>query len=280
MLLSLFCLPSLALAGGWTKRQGDVYVKAGSDVYQALQFRAPGEAQDSTGSYFAHQHGLYAEFGLTKRHPVQATIIAPAIVGIHNTEVFDAFGALPVRATTARLGDLRLALQTSVTRDKPLAVAVEVKVPMYRNGLVGAERINFQEIFPKPGDGNVDVTVFGFAGASLGAKTFVEGGAGYLWRTDWFVGWNTDIRYVDGVRGIAKIGHDFGRVLGVASLETQLAFRADNFTRRFLVGNVSGLIDLGGGVSLEPRLAYELVAQNASQGLGAGLGLSWSRQGG
>lgn len=267
-----------AFGGGWTRDQGSAYLKVGSDIYQALQFRLPGEAEDSVGSYFAHQHGLYAEVGLSRRHPVQLTVIAPAIVGTHRTEIFDVFGAVPVVATTARLGDLRLAVQTAVVKDKPLAVAVEAKIPMYRNGAVGASRIVFAEIFPKPGDGQVDITLFGFAGASLGPRTFVEGGAGYLWRTDWFVGWDTDVTFVDGVRGIAKIGHTVGRVLGVAGLEAQLAFRPDDVTRRFLVANLSALIDVGSGVSIEPRFGYELLAQNASQGVGAGLGVSWVAQ--
>ncbi|MEO0604640.1 MAG: hypothetical protein AAF211_24615, partial [Myxococcota bacterium] len=183
---------------------------------------------------------------------------------------------VPVRATTARLGDLRVALQTALLRDAPLAVAVEAKIPMYRNGAVGNARINFAELFPKPGDGQVDVTAFVFAGASLSDRTFVEGGVGYLWRTRAFVGWETDVRYVDGLRGVAKLGHTVGRVLGVIGLETQLAFAPDDVTRRFVVANTSALIDLGRGLSLEPRLGYELIAQNASQGIGAGLGLSWS----
>lgn len=268
-----------ALAGGWTKEQGDVYVKAGSDVYQAIAFRVPGATEDSTGGYFAHQHGLYAEVGVALNHPVQITVIAPAIVGTHSTEIFDVFGAVPVRATTARLGDLRVAVQTALTKKAPFAAALEVKVPMYRNGFVGAERPNFSEIFPKPGDGQVDVTAWLYAGRGLGARTFVEGGVGYLWRTPYFVGWNTDIRYVDGVRGLAKVGHTVGRVLGVASLETQLAFRPDDVTRRFLVGNLSALVDVGGGFFIEPRVAYELFATNASQGFGAGLGVSTTRQG-
>jgi len=273
---AVLLLLGVAHAGGWTRDQGSAYLKLGSDAYQALAFRLPGEAQDSPGSYFAHQHGVYGEVGLTSGHPLQLTVSAPVIVGTHRTEVFDAFGALPVRATTARLGDLRVALQTAVLRDTPLAVAVEAKVPMYRNGLVGADRINFAEIFPKPGDGQVDLTFFAHAGTSLGSRTFVEGSAGYLWRTALFVGWDTDIRYVDGVRGIAKIGHTVGRVLGVAGLETQLAFRPDDFTRRFLVANLGALVDVGGGVSIEPRLGYEIWAENASQGVGFGLGASWS----
>ncbi|MEM6928449.1 MAG: hypothetical protein AAF602_16055, partial [Myxococcota bacterium] len=274
MILGL--LSSLALGGGWTRGQGATYVKVGSDLYQALRFRLPGEAEDSVGDYFAHQHGLYAEVGLSRGHPVQLTVIAPGVVGTHRTRIFDAFGAVPVRATTARLGDLRVALQTALLRDAPLAIAVEAKIPMYRNGAVGNARINFAELFPKPGDGQVDVTAFVFAGASLSERTFVEGGIGYLWRTDAFVGWETDLRYLDGMRGIAKLGHTVGRVLGVLGLEAQLAFAPDDVTRRFVVANVSALIDVGRGVSVEPRLGYELVAQNASQGVGAGLGLSWS----
>ncbi|MEO0603813.1 MAG: hypothetical protein AAF211_20415, partial [Myxococcota bacterium] len=90
MILGL--VSSLALGGGWTRDQGAAYVKVGSDVYQALRFRLPGEAEDSVGDYFAHQHGLYAEVGLSRGHPVQLTVSAPGVVGTHRTQIFDAFG--------------------------------------------------------------------------------------------------------------------------------------------------------------------------------------------
>ena len=66
-------------------------------------------------------------------------------------------GTYSIRATTARAGDLRGAVQVALHPKAPLALAVDVKVPAYANGKVGQEFMALAEVFPKPGDGQVDV---------------------------------------------------------------------------------------------------------------------------
>ncbi len=275
---------SSAWAGAWTREQGSTYVKAGADVYQALSFQAPGEAAQSEGAYFGQQYSLYGEVGLTKGHPFQLAVALPFVVGTHTTEVIDAFGELPVRATTARAGDLRVWAQTQLGKPKKVALspAIELKVPLYANGQVGSPLPNFSDLFPKPGDGNVDITPWLYVGSGLTPKVFVEGGVGYIFRTEAFVGWETDIEFNDGPRFLAKIGGQLGPVLLIGGAEGQFVTsgqtsegETDLFTRRFLVVFGNALIDVGKGIAIEPRIAVEAFAQNASQGWGGGLGVSW-----
>lgn len=277
-------LAAPAQAGAWTKDLGQVYAKAGGDVYAALRFQAPGEDEVSEGSYFGQQYGVYAEVGVSPGHPIQISIAAPLTIGEHRTQVIDAIGELPVRAVTVRGGDMRLAVQTPIAKTLPIAAAIEVKVPLYENGEVGASMRNLRDLFPKPGDGQVDVTAWVYAGTALTDTIFVEGGVGHMFRTEAFVGWDTDITFNDSFRVLAKGGATTGPVITVLGLEAQLAYsntnaagNEDRFTRQFVVASASALIDVAPGLAIEPRFAAELYARNASQGIGGGIGVSYRR---
>lgn len=276
---------TVAHGGAWTREVGSLYVKGGADLYRAQRFRAPGETEESEGGYLGQQYSLYAEAGVLPLYPVQLSVAAPLTVGTHRADIFDAFGALPVRATTVRGGDLRASLQTALLRKIPLAAALEVKIPLYANGAVGDGVPNYKELFPKPGDGQVDLTLWVHGGAAPIDGLFVEGGVGYLHRTEAFVGWETDITFADGLRAGGKVGYQlFDPLLAIVGVDSQLAFsnttpegEEDLYTRQFLVLAASALIDLAPGLALEPRIAQELFARNASQGIGVGLGLSFRR---
>ena len=277
-------LSATALAGAWTKDVGDLYLKGGADLYSAQTFQAPGAIEQSEGTYFGQQYGLYVEAGVLPIYPLQLSVGAPATVGIHNTQIFDAFGELPVRAVTVRGGDMRVSLQTALARDKPLAVALEVKVPLYRNGGVGQSVPNFVELFPKPGDGQLDYTLWLYGGAAPLPNLFAEGGLGYIHRTESFVGWDTEVVFNDGPRGLAKVGYRLGPVLPIVGIEGQFAFKGttadgeeDPYTRQFVIASANALIDLAGGLAVEPRVAVDLWARNAPKGVGYGLGLSYRR---
>lgn len=280
----LWWMCASSFAGAWTRDLGSVYAKAGVDVYSALRFQAPGEAEVSEGGYFGQQYGVYGEVGLSKGHPVQISLTAPLTVGSHRTTVIDAIGEQPVRAVTVRLGDLRVAAQTALHRKLPIAAAVEAKIPLYENGGVGTDMRNLADLFPKPGDGQIDITAWLYGGSGIGAKGFAEAGVGYLFRTEAFVGWDTDIVFRDGLRALVKGGVTAGRVILVGGVEGQFAWRLrddegelDPYTRQFVVGSVSALIDVAPGLAIEPRFAVELYARNASQGIGGGLGISYRR---
>lgn len=269
-----------AHAGAWTRDAGSSYAKAGVDVYRALRFVAPGEGDDpSDGTYFAHQYGLYAEIGLLRDRRLQAQVQLPLTFGVHTTEVVDALRAVPIRATTARLGDLNVGLQTRLHRDLPLAIGLIAKIPCYGNGGVGADYPSYAEVFAKPGDGQVDLTGWLYGGVPF-SEGFAEAGLGYRHRTEWFVGWAdrpAPLSFVDSLVISAKAGRSFGPVLPILGVEAVLPLRADEWTRQYVGLSASALIDLGHGVALEPRLAGEVLAKRTSQGIGGGLGLSYRR---
>ncbi|HHO51185.1 MAG TPA: hypothetical protein ENK18_10015 [Deltaproteobacteria bacterium] len=284
-MIAALLLASPAHGGAWTRELGSFYVKGGADLYQAQRFRAPGAPDESEGGYLGQQYSLYAEGGVSPLHPVQLAVSAPLTIGTHRTEIIDAFGPLPVRATTLRGGDLRATIQTALLDRAPVSAAVEIKIPLYANGSVGDSVPNYKELFPKPGDGQIDLTLWLSAGAAVLPDLFVEGGIGYLHRTEVFIGWQTDITFADGARFGGKAGY---RVLEpwlmIVGLDGQLAFTQtgpdgleDLYTRQFITLSTSALIDLAEGLSLEPRIAQDLFARNASQGLGVGLGLSVRR---
>ncbi len=271
---------SAAWAGGWTRDLGDAYLKAETGVYTSSRVRVPGEEEDSGGRYTGVQVSGYGEVGLLRAHPVQLSASAPLVVGSHRTEIFDAFGAVPVRATTVRMGDLRVATQVALHPRHPLAVAVEAKVPLYANGTVGQSLPTHADLFPKPGDGQLDLTLWGYGAGAVG-DGFVEGGVGYLHRTEQFVGWEPELALADGGRALGKVGYKIGPCWALGSVEAQWAWRGtidgdlDTFTRQFVAATLAGLWELGPHWGLEPRVGAELWSRNASQGVSAGLGVSW-----
>ncbi|MEQ1506083.1 MAG: hypothetical protein ABMB14_27875, partial [Myxococcota bacterium] len=127
----------------------------------------------------------------------------------------------------------------------------------------------------------------GLAGASAGGGSgFAEAGVGWVHRTEWFVGWPdpvvddngriTPIAFGDGLALRVKGGWRLGRVTPIIGLDARIGAAADDpFTRQSVTADGAAVIDLGGGFAVEPRVAGELWARNTSQGLGAGLGLSY-----
>jgi hypothetical protein len=265
---------AVAHAGAWTKSLGELYAKAGADYYTALRYEEP---LDSEGSYLGQQYGVYAELGLLPGWKGQLAVSWPLVVGAHHTVYRDAFGSTEVRATTIRPGDLRLAAQVALHPELPLALSLDAKVPTYRNGTVGEGYPVYQRLFPKPGDGQVDLGAMLFAGLSPWEGGWAELGAGYVHRTELFVGWAPELALTDGLRFVARGGQAIGRVMPVLGLEGTLSPQPSLYTRSQVTLSLSALLQLAQGLALEPRVAGDLWTQHTSQGLGAGIGLSWRR---
>ncbi|MEZ4239570.1 MAG: hypothetical protein R3F59_26120 [Myxococcota bacterium] len=221
-------------------------------------------------------------------------MFAPLGIGTIQGEVMDPLGTVPLRATARRLGDLRVAGQIALHPKLPISAALEAKIPMYANGHVGDDYPIYQEVFPKPGDGQVDLTGWVYAGASPLPKTFAEAGLGYLHRTEAFVGWNeaarrrslasdplstgkTELTFTDGLVFTAKAGRQIGKVLPIAGVEGQLAFDPSRWTRQYVALYGLALIDVAPGLAIEPSVKGEIWAKSASQGLMGSLGVSWRR---
>lgn len=271
MELLLPLLVASAHAGGWTRDKGQYYVKAGADVYVALTYVEPGTDEPVDGSYFGQQYGAYAEVGLPLPHPVQVSASAPLVIGTATGEGATVSGPLSLRATTVRAGDLRLAAQTALTKKAPLAAGVEVKIPLYDNTTVGEDFGAFADVFPEPGDGQVDGTAWLFAGASPSSATFVQGALGYRHRWD---ASGQGFELVDGIPFAASGGVTTGSFLWMAQVDGIANLVSDETTRQYLSVGPAAMWTFTDGLALELRGATELWARNASRGIGAGIGLS------
>jgi len=268
-------------AGAWTKELGDFYAKAGADVYGAFRYVSPGTANQG-GSYIGEQFSGYAEVGVLPVHKGQLVVSAPFVVGTHSGTVSDPTGPADVRATTARFGDLRIGAQVALHPTSPVAAAIEVKVPMYANDSVGAAYPTLQQLFPLPGDGQIDVTGWLFGGVTPWTHTFVEAGVGYRHRTETFLGWDPPegISYTDGIAWTGKGGYTLGSVLLIAGTDGIVSVgdpSEDDTTREYVSLFATALIDVAEGLAIEPRVSGEVWADHTSQGIGGGLGISYRR---
>jgi len=272
-------LANAAHAGAWTRAYGSYYAKAGFDVYIAGNYtigdRIAGEGQ----TYFGKQLNLYGEVGVLPWWPVQLVAQLPAVnAGTLHEGAID-FSATSARATTVRVGDLRVSLQTAVHPKLPLAVAIEAKIPCYANGRVGIDYgAAFQELFPLPGDGQVDLTGWFLAGASIeNTPLWNDFAVGYRHRTEWFVGWSTDVVFVDGIAFGDTFGATLGRWTPMLRVDGIVNPKQDDVTRQYLAVAPQLLVDLEHGIALEARVSFDVWARNAAQGIGGGVGVSMRR---
>jgi hypothetical protein len=276
--VALFASPGVAAAGPWTRELWSYYAKAGADYYSASGYTDPRTGEPSGNDYFGQQYGLYGELGVSPAWPVQVSALLPVTSGTASFKDEIRFGSGEGHATTTRFGDARFAAQTSLLREPfPLAFALELKVPLYRNGSVGAEHEAYRQYFPLPGDGQLDWTGWVLAGTSIpSASMWVEGGVGYRHRTETFIGFDPGpgVTLVDGITGRALVGVMTKRVLVMANAEAIQNLESSRYTRENLSVGPSVLVTLWRGLAVEGRFAWEAWAKNQSQGIGFGLGIS------
>lgn len=284
LLLLLLAAPSTARAGAWSREGGSVYAKVEAGAYIADTYIDPRTEEPVEGRFVGQRYSLYAEVGLLPWHPVQLSVSLPFLtVGTLWFQDERRFGPdAEAKATSARPGDLELALQASLLPPSlpvKLSGSVGVKVPMYSNDEVGAEFGIWQPAFPQPGDGQVDVTGLVLVGGAVPGDVapWFEGGVGYRHRSEAFVNYTTARSFVDGIPVSVVVGlklpHGYvlGRADGLFNVEP------DDDTREGLVVAVQGAVELGRGFAVEGRFAGEPWVSGASQGISFGLGLSWQR---
>lgn len=266
-----------AWAGAWTKGEGEAYAKLGADGYVASGFVDPLTGLPDDVSYAGWQPSLYAEVGLPTRVPLQATLSVPVSVG---TITFDADGAPGGgvgKATTVRAGDLRLGAQLGVpTARGALSVALEGKVPLYDIDSVGLKYFLLREFFPRPGDGNVDLTGLVQAGTSS-SRGWAELAFGARARlpTEYQ---GRRVTFADGGVLRAKLGLRLGPV--AALIEADTFFHGvpdDTITREWLTAGAGALWTVSEGWGVEARVSRDLWARNGAKGTGFGGGVSWRR---
>jgi hypothetical protein len=274
--LLLLLLPSLASANAWTRQAGSHYVSLSANTYRAGSVVDPATGDAVPATYVGRSYGLYGEVGVLPVWPLMVSASVPLSVGTSHFED-PSFGGKQGSATVVRAGDLRVALQGAILHEGPqLAVQFEAKVPLYANGRVGVGFGNLRPWFPRPGDGQVDLTPRVKAGGGIpNTPMFAQGSLGFRFRTPWFVGWTTDTRFAHGVVFDAQIGARFGPLVVIGTADAIVNVQRDDVTRESLTLAVQGLLDLWKGLALEARFAGEPWARNAAQGVTFGLGISW-----
>lgn len=268
-------LATAALGGAWTREAGDHYAKIGADLYAASDYVDPLTGMPADRRYLGQQYGVYGEIGVLRAWPVQLTVQAPLSIG---TVAFAAAGYDGrARATTVRLGDAHLAVQAKLPVDAvQLAAALDAKVPLYANGAIGQDYPVYQGLFPKVGDGQVDLTAWLLAGGAV-PHGWLEGGLGYRHRTEAFVGWDVDLQFVDGIALTATAGAQLGPVAAMLKADGVKNLTRDELTREYLTAGPALLWTISGGVGLEARFAADLWARHAARGVGGGIGVSVRR---
>lgn len=266
-----------AVAGAWTKDLGSYYTKAGADGFYALSWAQSGVDARGQDRFLGQLYSVYGEAGLLKAYPVQIAASVPLSVGTLWFVRRDNGTKAAGRATVHRMGDVRLRPQVALHPDKPIALAVEVKIPGYRVDSVCDENPTFIELCPRPGDGQIDIQPMLLGGGSVGKKGFAELGVGYRHRTETFLGWDTDFEFGDSVAVEAGGGAWAGKLLLMGKVDANVLFKPDNTSAQFVRLGPSALFDVTEGLAIEARTQADVWAVNTARGLGFGLGLSARR---
>jgi len=273
IILLLLTAPRPAAAGPWTKNLGELYVKLGQGFFVADSFRdSVGNLQEGV-NYLGATTSVYFEVGLFK--------------GLH------AWGYLPYTAATNTFsdddtswlrtsgGDAMLGLQYTPTFFNipfPAALKLEVKVPMYDiNGVEGI----YAGRFPAPGDGQVDVTIWLSAGASLSSiPLFFFGEVGYRIRTEAFVGTGPfSTSFNDGITFFASVGYTIlDRVIVAVNSGGVMPYVKDITSKGYVTLGLALYVPIWKGLAAEA--SYDPMVytnNNASPGHGVSFGVSFKR---
>jgi hypothetical protein len=273
VLLLALGVSTLAEAGPWTREKGSYYTKTGADGYWALDWDQAGSAVMDSDRYLGQQYSVYGELGLPTGHPVQLAISAPLTVGtVWFTRKADGQTA-EGRATVMRAGDLRLRPQVAIHPTKPIAAALEIKLPMYGVDGVCDDNPQFRDLCPRPGDGQIDLTGWALVGGGFNWG-FAEVGLGYQHRTEWYLGWDTPLAFGDSVVFTAGGGASAGPVLIMARVDGNWWPDDDGVTSQQTRVGPSVLVDVAEGIAIEARSQLDVVARHAGRGLGFGVGIS------
>ncbi len=277
-------VPLSASAGPWTKELGQHYVKVGADLFFTTDYvdaRNPDTGDDAGFERFLGTNiTAYGEVGVFPLWPIQLTVSLPLTIGVSTFKDTALIGQGEVGTTTAvRPGDLRVSVQTSILRKGfQLAPQIEVKVPLYSNDRVGSRLGPYRQWVAIPGEGQIDITPMMLMGGSIPTKAvplWVEGGVGYRFRTEAFIGWDTDLVLVDSIPFYAAFGLAPGKSWVVIRIDGNKNIKADEVTREAVTLGPSVGVTVWKGLAIEARIAGDLVANNAPRGISAGLGVSW-----
>ena len=266
-LIALAATPSDVLAGPWTKKRGEYYVKVSELYFSSNTFVAPNGERVAGTDYLALTTALYAELGLTKRVHLQGFL-----PWAFTRNAFEEQGT---RYATVGLGDALLAIQaTPFDLPLPWALRLEAKLPLYDvQGTGGGDALNF----PALGDGQIDLTTWLSLGGSLWpTPVYFLGEVGYRRRTGVFYGEGIDLDFKDGVAFRAQAGYVHGeRFLIAGNLNGIYTPVDDTFTQSFVTAGPALGLRLGASnFWLEATVDPMLWSKNNAPGTTWSVGLS------
>lgn len=181
--LALVVTPRGAEAGPWVHPFGHGYVKLGLSYFTAESSFQQGVPVGL--SYDAFTTNVYAEVGLPAR--LQLIVDVPYVVATNTSDTAAEYH-------NHTFGDARVELDYGLPVAFPLAVGVEVKIPLYgqvadmgSSGLIDVDGRPWPTtLFPDVGDDNVDITPKVMFGYSLGVPVWFTAELGYRARLNGF----------------------------------------------------------------------------------------------
>lgn len=261
-------VPSVALAGPWTKGPGEAYVKF-SQLYFGSNTYVDAEGTRVEGAdYVATTSSLYAEIGVAENLHLQTFL--PYLFSRNYFEEQEANYA------NVGFGDALFAVQWTPVKTKvPWALKLETKIPLYDLGAVeGPLAIQF----PALGDGQIDATLWGGIGASLyPLPIYALAELGYRYRSGVYIGEDNGRRYKDSIAVNSQVGVTFleGKVIVAANLSGAFALGDDEVTQSFLTVGPSLAVYVWKKLALEATASPMVYSKNNSPGTTYSLGLSY-----
>jgi hypothetical protein len=269
LVLALFLTSIPCLAGAWTKPAGGGYGKLGSATFVSDHGYDDRGERVSDDSFRMHAQTLFAygELGLTD--DIMLVGFAPYVLATNGH-------SSGVRFHTAGTGDLMGGVQVTLLRYQNLVVSAraELKVPLYEGApsLRGRQTAwvkgfpRSSTFFPALGDGQVDVTGFLSAGASLPwVKAFLTADVGYRLRT----GDITDAGVVIATGGFWALER---RLLLLVNSISVLTLPSDD-ERRVMVGKGFWAVGPAAMIFVTDRLALEVGCDLVTRGVNAAGGV-------
>lgn len=275
--LALLLWANNAQAGPWTKGLGEFYIKVGEGFFLSDSYVDSSGRTVAGTNYLGATTSVYAEIGIYKGLQLQAYL--PYTIAQNSFSSGRLDSALNVGG-----GDAVFAIQYSppLPISFPLAVKIDVKVPLYDVGGIKGFDANS---FPAFGDGQVDVGFWLSAGHALGSIPFyffTE--VGYRLRTESFVGTGNTNRFADGFVFSAQVGYTlFKRVLVAANVGGVIAFDMSDtslegqVTKSYVSVGPSLYVPLWRGLAAEASFDPIVYSRNSAAGLGFSCGLSYKR---
>ncbi len=280
--LSIGLLPSTAKAGPWTKSLGEYYAKLSVGGYFATGFRDASGTFQSGVKYASVSPAVYAEVGVFKN--LQLSVYAPYMVA---RNAFDGSAAnLAIsRANNeyvrTSMGDTMVGVQwSSPWLSLPHALRFEAKLPLYN---VNAPRGGQEASFPAPGDGQVDLTIWGSLGKSLESiPLYLAAELGHQFRTEKWLFDRPRLAsptYSDSLRWFGQAGLRFLEnkyaTLNFAGVHP---YSAGLFTKGWMTLGLGLFYPVGKrGFALEANVDQALRVVNTAKGSAVGIGVSYSK---